>query len=217
MMVDWNILRRRMTSFTKQSENVIVKKKHMKWKHFQDNWWDQVGTVVFFLVALCIGYWGLAHSPAPKLANTTPQHIFSSERAFSHVKVLATDIGYRLVGSRGLEQGQQYIVEQLEHILNSHKGASNLETLVEKQTVNGTYRMKLDSLGNFTFHTVYTDIENIVVRIQPQVVSRDIGYRGELILSFPSIRRIEKQFWLIVMSIRQWVLQELPMMLQDVV
>ncbi|KAK4526382.1 hypothetical protein GAYE_SCF23G4296 [Galdieria yellowstonensis] len=134
-------------------------------------WIEALKVILCLLVLLCVAYWGLTHSPKPKLADTTPPHIFSSERAFSYVRHLVDNIGYRLVGSKGLEQGQQYIVEQLEQMVNRYKEAhtaNNLETVLERQVVNGTYRIKLESLGNFTFHTVYTEIENIIFRIQPK-------------------------------------------------
>ncbi|GJQ10919.1 hypothetical protein GpartN1_g2710.t1 [Galdieria partita] len=169
-MADWKFLRRRKMTTLNKPTKVEKKNKLRNFEHNNCN--EEVFKVVAFLVALIgIAYWGLSHGPKPKLAENTPQHTFSSERAFSHVKALAMDIGYRVVGSRGLEQGQLYIVEQLEQILNHHNGASVpdiLEAVIDKQTVNGSYRIKLQSLGNFTFHTVYTDIENIIVRIQPK-------------------------------------------------
>ncbi|GJD10131.1 Endoplasmic reticulum metallopeptidase 1 [Galdieria sulphuraria] len=171
-MADWNFLRRRKKTTVKLATSEEAERKSFESKDFEHGTQDEVFKVVLFLVALIsIAYWGLSHSPRPKLAESTPQHTFSSERALSHVKVLATDIGYRVVGSRGLEQGQRYIMDQLEQILNRKEGAdvaNNLEAVIEKQTVNGTYRIKLQSLGNFTFHTVYTDIENVIMRIQPK-------------------------------------------------
>eukprot|EP00871_Galdieria_phlegrea_P002810 jgi/Galph1/352/GphlegSOOS_G5127.1 len=133
----------------------------------EDNHWKEVlGILLSCLLLFIAASWGISHSPTPRLSSLTPNNLFSAERALSHVKKLATEIGYRVVGSRGLEQGQKYILEELNHISNAGR-PDCCSISVDRQVVSGMYQVKLNSLGNFTFHTVYTDIENIIVKIDP--------------------------------------------------
>jgi len=74
--------------------------------------------VVWWLVVLVVGSASVSFAalrscavPAPRDAASTPVTEFSAERASAHVKVLAHDIGHRIVGSPNNEvRAPQYVV-----------------------------------------------------------------------------------------------------------
>lgn len=130
------------------------------------NLYSWLNVAVFFLFVVLIyyiGYWGWAHEPAIVKASS-PRSEFSSERALSTVQVLADEIGFRIVGTKGLETAQEYILQQLEHLSKEAKRRGfSLE--VEMQKVSGHYDVNLPALGEVTISTSYTNIKNIVARL----------------------------------------------------
>ncbi|GJD11893.1 Endoplasmic reticulum metallopeptidase 1 [Galdieria sulphuraria] len=133
--------------------------------------WFSVATFsLFAFLVYSLGYWGWSHEPAIVKA-TSPNSEFSAERAFATVQVLADEIGFRVVGTKGLESAQEYTLQQLE-LLSREARRRGFSLEVEVQKVSGNYDVKLPALGEVTISTSYTNIKNIVARLSGPACER---------------------------------------------
>ncbi|GJQ12750.1 hypothetical protein GpartN1_g4541.t1 [Galdieria partita] len=134
------------------------------------SWLSVAAFSLFTFLIYSLGYWGWAHEPSIVKA-TSPNGEFSAERAFSTVQVLADEIGFRIVGTKGLETAQEYILQQLE-LLSKEAKRRGFSLEVEVQKVSGNYDVKLPALGEVTISTSYTNIKNIVARLSGPACQR---------------------------------------------
>lgn len=138
--------------------------------------WSIAIFAIFCLVVYYLGYWGWSHEPTIVKA-TSPRNEFSAERALSTVQVLADDVGFRVVGTNGLETAQEYILGQLE-LLSKEAKRRGFLLEVEVQKVSGNYDVTLPALGEVTISTSYSNIKNILARLSGPMCERLLDNRS---------------------------------------
>jgi hypothetical protein len=144
--------------------------------------------LVLVLLLFCIAFFVTIHAwyAVPRaLSASASDSLFSGERAREHLVQLA---GPAVVGSRRAEANAAFIERKLSAMIRSGGCSTTCErlnaaddltktlglrALVERQWGNGSFEMDFSQLGEQSITNAYTNISNIILRLEPLVATND--------------------------------------------